>query len=92
MTLDTIYTKSDTVVVKEVGDECIIVPLSNNVADMDSVFTLNETGTFFWNLIDGQRTLKDIVDIVTSEYDVDKAVVEEDLATFIDEMKEFLVS
>lgn len=45
--LDKIFRKTDNTVTKEVGDECIIVPMADNVADMESVFTLNDTGAFF---------------------------------------------
>jgi hypothetical protein len=31
---------------REVGNELILVPLTNNVAQMNSMFTLNETGKF----------------------------------------------
>lgn len=88
--LNRIFSKSENVVTNEVGDECIIVPMYDNVADMDNVFTLNETGTFFWSLIDGKRTIADIVDKVTEEYDVDKETATKDVMAFMEEMKEWL--
>lgn len=75
---------------KEVGDECIIVPLSDNIADMDSVFTLNDTGTFFWNLIDGKKTIAEIIQAVVAEYDIDENTVQKDLFGFVEEMSEWL--
>lgn len=75
---------------KEVGDECIIVPLSDNIADMDSVFTLNDTGTFFWNLIDGKKTMAEIIQAVVAEYDIDEKTVQKDLFGFVEEMSEWL--
>ena len=35
-------------VTRTVGDELVIVPLSGNVAQMNRLFTLNETGKFIW--------------------------------------------
>ena len=32
--------------------------VANNIADMDSVYTLNESGAFIWELIDGKRNGK----------------------------------
>ena len=75
---------------KEVGDECIIVPLSDNIADMDSVFTLNDTGTFFWNLIDGKKTIAEIIQAVVAEYDIDEKTVQKDLFGFVEEMSDWL--
>ena len=88
--INKILKKSDNVVTKEVGDECIIVPMSDNIADMDSVFTLNDTGAFFWSLIDGQRTANQIIDAVIDEYDVDRDTVAKDFSAFIDEMADWL--
>ena len=88
--LNKIVKKNVNVVTKEVGDECIIVPLSDNIADMDSVFTLNDTGAFFWSLIDGSKTVDQIIDAVVEEYEVDRNTVARDFSAFIEEMKEWL--
>ncbi len=88
--LNKIVKKTGNVVTKEVGDECIIVPMSDNIADMESVFTLNDTGAFFWSLIDGSRTVDQIIDAVVEEYDVERETVVKDFSAFIDEMSDWL--
>jgi hypothetical protein len=88
--LNKIFKKTGNVVTKEVGDECIIVPMADNVADMDSVFTLNDTGSFFWSLIDGERTAEQIIETVLEEYDVDRKTVVKDFSAFIAEMSDWI--
>ena len=88
--LDKIFRKTDNTVTKEVGDECIIVPMADNVADMESVFTLNDTGAFFWALIDGERTVNQIVEVVLEEYDVDRETVIRDFSAFLAEMSDWI--
>ena len=85
-----VFAKSENVVTNEVGDECIIVPISDDIVDMDNVFTLNETGAFFWSLIDGKRTIAVIVVKVTEEYDVDKETATKDVLAFLAEMEEWV--
>ena len=56
-----IYTKDKQFVEKSIGEEKVLVPLSDNVADMNHVFTLNEVGTFVYDEIDGKKSIGEIV-------------------------------
>jgi hypothetical protein len=58
------------VVTRRIANETVIVPMSANVADLDSVFTLNAVGSFIWELLDGQRSAQSIAEMVVAEYDV----------------------
>ena len=51
MDLKTIYLKKTDFVVREIGNELILVPLVGNVAKMNEMFTMNETGKFIWESI-----------------------------------------
>lgn len=42
-------------------------------------FGLNEVGNDFYQLVDGQRSFEEIVDLLEKEYQVEKAVLEADL-------------
>ena len=63
----------------------------NNIADMDSVFTLNETGAFIWELIDGNRSLKEIIDLLVKEYEIEYESAEQDVSAFVDNMSKYLI-
>jgi hypothetical protein len=64
------------VVTRRIANETVIVPMTANVADLDSVYTLNEVGSFIWELLDGTRTAQSIAEAVADEFDValDQAV------------------
>ena len=64
------------VVTRRIANETVIVPMTANVADLDSVYTLNEVGSFIWELLDGTRTAQSIAEAVAAEFDValDQAV------------------
>jgi len=55
-----------------VSGEHILVPLASRGADIDSIFNLNETGTFIWEKIDGRRTVAEIVALLASDFQVSK--------------------
>lgn len=86
--IDAVYAPSEDVVFRIVDDEPIIVPLSAGVGDMeDALFTLNETGHAIWDKLDGKRSLEQLVDVLTMDFeDVTREEVEEDVLGFIGEL------
>lgn len=89
--LKSVPVRSDSIVTRKTGDEYVLVPLANNIADMDSVYTLNETGAFIWELIDGKRRVEDLIEAVIEEYDTDKETATSDVLSFIDTMSKYLI-
>jgi hypothetical protein len=67
-------------VTRRIAGETIVVPVTGDVADLDSVYTLNEVGSFIWQLIDGRRSAQAIAEAVTDVYDVplERAVLDVD--------------
>jgi hypothetical protein len=82
---------STSIVTRKTGNEYVLVPLSDNIADMDSVYTLNETGAFLWELIDGKRCIDDLVEALVAEYNVNRDNAEKDVFAFINNMKKYLI-
>ena len=89
--LKSILSHSDSVVARKTGNEYVLVPITNNIADMDSVYTLNETGAFIWETIDGKRDVEEIIDALTNEYDIDKKSAVTDVFTFIENLSKYLI-
>jgi hypothetical protein len=83
--------QSSSIVTRKTGNEYVLVPLSDNIADMDSVYTLNETGAFLWELIDGKKCINDLVEALVAEYNVDRDNAEKDVFEFLDNMKKYLI-
>ncbi|NLV19087.1 MAG: PqqD family protein [Bacteroidetes bacterium] len=89
--LNSVVSRSPSVVTRKTGNEYVLVPLTDNIADMTSVYTLNETGTFIWELIDGEKNVGDIINALIREYDTDSDTAKEDVLSFISKMKKYLV-
>ncbi len=81
------YEKDPTVVYREIAGEAILVPIRRNVADMESVYTLDSVGADIWKLIDGDRSLSDILETLLSEYDADAEVLSRDLDEFVAQLE-----
>ena len=89
--LNLIFSRSPSIVTRKTGNEYVLVPIANNIADMDSVYTLNDTGAFLWEQIDGKRNVKNLIDALISEYDVDNETATADVLSFIKEMSKYLI-
>ncbi len=48
---------------------------------------LEEVGTRLWELLDGDRTVKEILGILLDEYDVEAEVLEKDVLEFLSDLK-----
>ena len=91
MDLNTVLSHSSSIVTRKTGNEYVLVPIADNIADMNSVYTLNETGAFLWEQLDGKRNLGEIISLLTNEYDIDEVTAENDVAEFVEKMRKFLV-
>jgi len=86
--LEKVYEKSDAVVSRRVGDEFILVPIRRNVGDLDSIYTLNETGAKIWEWVDGETTSKDIKERILEEFEVTSDEAERDLIEILRQLAE----
>jgi hypothetical protein len=89
--LNLVLSHSPSIVTRKTGNEYVLVPVANNIADMDSVYTLNETGAFIWEHLDGNRNVAEILGLLVQEFDIDSDTAAKDVFEFIDNMKRYLI-
>jgi hypothetical protein len=89
--LNSVYSHSPSIVTRKTGTEYVLVPIANNIADMNSVYTLNDTGAFIWDLIDGKKSVKDLIRAVVAEYETDYDTAAADVNSFIADMDKYLI-
>lgn len=89
--MDTIYNKKENLVTKLIGNETVIVPINNNVADMDKVFTLNPVASFIWEQLDGRKNTTEILGLILKNFNINKEQAEKDLKQFFVNAKGKLV-
>ena len=87
MNINELFNKKSQFVIRDVGKEKILVPIKNNIANMTEIFTLNEVGSFIWDLIDGENSEEDVVFAITNEFDIDEAIAKNDLKEFVDKFE-----
>jgi hypothetical protein len=80
------YRRSESVVHRKIGTEAVLVPIRGKVADLDSIYTLNEVGQRIWNLLDGNRTVEQLCEAIAAEYDVTPDQARKDALRFLNEL------
>ena len=73
---------------RKIGEETIVVPVRSRVADLESIYTFNETGSAIWALVDGARSVPEIARALASEFDVDEANALADVRRFLAGLEE----
>ena len=58
------------------------------LADSGMVKLLNPVGTRIWELVDGSRSIQQIIDVVFQEFQVARSQVEQDVVDFLHELQE----
>jgi len=85
--MDMIFSHSSDVVSREIDGSLIIVPLTAGVGDMeDDLFSMNETGTEIWNMLDGEKTVQEVVEALTRQYQAEPGEIKQDVAGIVTEL------
>lgn len=80
--------RSRNVVSRVVADEAIVVPIRRGAADMDSIYTFNDSGSVLWSLIEQGRSAEDLAAHLRSEYGISAEQAAADTERFIAELSE----
>jgi cobalamin biosynthesis protein CbiG len=86
--LDKAFVKDDNLMARNIAGETLIVPIRNSIGDLNSIYTLNEVGARVWQLIDGKRSVNQIANAISAEYDVTMTAAETDVVELFDSMAE----
>ncbi len=81
--LDAVPTPVASVVGRVLDQEAVLV-----LPEKGQVKVLNEVGARIWSLVDGQRTIRQIVEAVCAEYSVDFITAEMDTRRFLEQLVE----
>lgn len=87
MDLNSRYRHDADIVDREIAGEVILVPIRNNVGDLESIYTLNETAARIWALLDGVRTLAEVRDALVAEFEVEPDEAETDLVELMAQLE-----
>lgn len=73
---------------RKIGKEVVLIPIKNNIGDLQNIYTLNQVGAFIYEAIDGVNTIGEIGDLLSQKYGITKEQAQNDLLLFIKELED----
>lgn len=83
-----VFERSSSLVTRELGGEKIIVPVRGRVGDLNSIYTLNGVANEIWEMLDGKRSVEDIIRKLGEEFDVDRETLTADVTRVVTELQQ----
>ncbi len=90
--VEKVYAKNPDVVFRKIADEFILVPVRQKVVDLKSIYTLNETAAFIWELIDGKNSVSCIKSKVAEAFEGENAQFDSDISEILGKFKTLLLA
>ena len=84
--LDRNFTIDSDLVARHIAGRTIIVPVRARACDLDSIYTLNDSGSMIWQMICEGAAGHQLVDALCHEYEVDAEDAARDAAVFLDDL------
>ena len=72
---------------KEIAGNYVVVPVGDELIDLNCMITLNESGAFLWNKLSEDITKEELVSGLLAEYDVDKNIAVSDIDEFLENIR-----
>jgi coenzyme PQQ synthesis protein D (PqqD) len=83
---NSVFRRSADVVCRTVGSESILVPIRQNVGNLDFVYTLSPVAARIWALLDGTRTVETVIETIAAEYDVPTETAQADAEELLSDL------
>ncbi len=80
------FKRNPKVVSRRIADECVLVPISSNTGDVDSIYSLSEVAADIWDMLAPGTTLNTILEELLISYDVSEEEALEDLLQFMEDL------
>jgi len=80
--------RSDEFIVREIGEEMILVPVAKARADLSAVLVLEGVGRYIWELLGTYDSEEDLQQAIVSQYAVEPETAAADLRSFLNELRE----
>lgn len=73
-------------ILREIAGEYILVPTGATTQEFNGMLTLSETAKFIWENIEKVDSLKEMINLILENYEVDEKTAFQDAVQFIQEL------
>jgi hypothetical protein len=75
-------------VTRRIAGETLILPVTGHVANLDSIYVMNDVGTRIWDLLAVPMPIEQIADTLSAEFDVSVERAGDDVREFLGVLSE----
>ncbi len=72
---------------RKIGTQYVIVAVGEASKSFNGMISVNGTGGYIWDCLEKEMTMAELVNALTSYYDIDAATAEKDAKGFVDALK-----
>ena len=90
--LQSIYAQKKHFVCKNTGEELLLIPLKDNVADFNQYLVLNALGACIWDTIENSITIYSLKEKILTEFEVTPEQLNADLEKFLPDLHHYTCS
>ena len=76
-------------VCKPTGEELLLIPLKDNVADFNQYLVLNELGAYIWDALHPDISSEELQTQILNEFEVEPDNLRKDLQKFISDLYQY---
>ena len=73
---------------RNIAGSYIVVPVGKTAMEFNAMITLNESGSFYWDIFQKDITIDEAVKLILDEYEVDEPRARADVEKFVAMLKE----
>lgn len=74
-------------VMRRIANTCVVVPTGDTMVDFNGMLSLNETGAFLWERLERGCNRNQLLDALTTEYDVGYEEAAADVDAFLEKLR-----
>lgn len=80
------YRRTEEFVGRAIAGETVLVPIRQQIGDLESIYTLNEVATLIWERLAGPATVAEIAAALEEAFAGDPAEIRRDLEEFLGQL------
>lgn len=75
-------------VLREIAGEYILVSAGSAATNFNGLISMNEVGSTIFKALVEECSVEKLINVVTSEYDIDKETAEQDIKEFLNQLRQ----
>ena len=73
-------------ILREIAGECVLVPTGATTQEFNGLITMSDTDRFIWENMEKAESLKEMIQMILDEYEIDEETAKKDAIGFISQL------